>query len=165
LPAEEPVSHPPAVHQTQFQKSGANELSDIKRQLLNESDWAAISVTRPLELTFTSAEEIERFGKRRRLNDQDRKRLVATNNNGSTFFELPERRARNPSSVIDTIEGIQIEINGRPVRRSNDSSDVAISSLSSQSMLLDHEGSAASEWEEKENLTATWITNLFPGPN
>jgi hypothetical protein len=121
-------------------------------------------VTRPLELAFTSAEELERFGKRRKLNDHDRKRLVAANHNGSTFFELPEQcRARNPSSVIETIENIQIEINGRPVGRSSDSSGVAINSLSSQSMLLDHEWSATPELDmQKENQTATWITNLFP---
>ena len=121
-------------------------------------------MTRPLELAFTSTEEIERFGKRRKINDKDRKRLVAANNHGSTFFELPEqRRARNPSSVIGTIEDIQIEINGQPVGRSNDSSGIAINSVSSQSMLFDHEGSAVPERDmEKVNLTAAWITNLFP---
>lgn len=163
-PAEEPVSHLTAARLTRDQISGASELNDLKRQLLKESDWAAVSVTRPLELAFTSAQEIERFGKRRKLNDQDRKRLVEANTNGTTFFELPEqRRARHPSYVIDSIEDIQIEINGRPVGRSTDSSGVAINSLSSQSMLLDHEGSAVPELDlQKENQTATWITNLFP---
>ncbi|KAJ5404745.1 hypothetical protein N7465_006029 [Penicillium sp. CMV-2018d] len=159
------VTEDPASHETGGQSSHSDDLTKVKRQLLKEPDWAAVSVTRPLELAFTSVEEVERFGKRRKLNDKDRKRLVAANN-GSTFFERhkPSRRGRNSSSVIDTIEeDIQFEINGRPVAQSNDSSGVAMNSMSSQSMLLDHEGSPIVEQDlGKENLTATWITNLFP---
>ncbi|KAJ5950172.1 uncharacterized protein N7479_008585 [Penicillium vulpinum] len=159
---EEPVSR---LTGGQSAHSG-NDLSEIKRQLLKEPDWAAVSVTRPLELAFTSVEEIERFGKRRVLNDKDRKRLMAANNNGSTLFERPRPppRGRNSSSVIDTIEeDIQFEFSGRPVAQSNDGSAVVPNSMSSQSMLLDHEGSPIMEQNlGKENLTATWITNLFP---
>ncbi|KAF3013638.1 hypothetical protein E8E15_003374 [Penicillium rubens] len=161
------VTEEPVSHLTGGQSShNDNDLTDVKRQLLKEPDWAAVSVTRPLELSFTSVEEVERFGKRRKLNDKDRKRLVAANNNGSTFFERPrsQRRGRNSSSVIDTIEeDIHFEINGRPVAPSNDSSGVVMSSMSSQSMLLDHEGSPIMDQDlEKKNQTATWITNLFP---
>lgn len=118
-------------------------------------------MTRPLELSFTSSEEVERFGKRRRLNDKDRKRV---SDHVSPFLELPRHRMRNSSSVIDSIEGIQIEINGRPVVRSHDSSGV-INSLSSQSMLLDREVSLTSGQDvEKDHMTATWISNLFPRP-
>ncbi|KAJ5793452.1 hypothetical protein N7457_000051 [Penicillium paradoxum] len=158
---EEHVSH---VTGGQF-SHGAKELSEVKHRLLQEPDWAAVSATRPLEIAFMSVEEIERFGKRRRLNENDRKRLVAANSNGSTFFELPrpERRARNSFSIMDTIENIQIEINGRPVAQSNSSSEVVMNSMSSQSMLLDHEGSPIVDQDKaKETLTATWITNLFP---
>ncbi|KAJ5519558.1 hypothetical protein N7463_000011 [Penicillium fimorum] len=154
------ITEEPALRSSQ----NGSGLSEVKRQLLKEPDWAAVSVTRPLELTFTSVEEIEQFGKRRKLNDKDRKRLVA--NNESTFFERPRppRRSRNSSSMINTIEeGIQFEINGRPVAQSNDSSEVVMNSMSSQSMLLDHEGSPFVEQDlGKENLIATWITNLFP---
>ncbi|KAJ5360957.1 hypothetical protein N7517_010148 [Penicillium concentricum] len=161
------VTEEPAWHSTGDQSSQDDSgLSEVKRQLLKEPDWAAVSVTRPLELAFTSVEEVERFGKRRKLNDKDRERLVSANNNESTFFgrSRPPRRSRNSSSVIDTIEeDIQFEINGRPVARSNDSSGVVMNSMSSQSMLLDHEGSPFAEQDlGKENLTATWITNLFP---
>lgn len=165
--ADSRVTEEPVSHLTGGQSShNDNDLTDVKRQLLKEPDWAAVSVTRPLELSFTSVEEVERFGKRRKLNDKDRKRLVAANNNGSTFFERPrsQRRGRNSSSVIDTIEeDIHFEINGRPVAPSNDSSGVVMSSMSSQSMLLDHEGSPIMDQDlEKKNQTATWITNLFP---
>ncbi|KGO42500.1 hypothetical protein PEX1_092470 [Penicillium expansum] len=157
--AEEPVSHSTGGQSTH----SGNDLTEVKRQLLKEPDWAAVSATRPLELEFTSVEEVERFGKRRKLNGKDRKRL---DNNGSTLFERPRplRRARNSSSVIDTIEeDIQFEFSGRPVVQSNDSSRVTMNSMSSQSMLLDHEGSPVVEQDlGKENLTATWITNLFP---
>ncbi|KAJ5293628.1 hypothetical protein PENANT_c002G11516 [Penicillium antarcticum] len=159
--AVEPVSH--SIED--YTSNTENELSDIKRQLLKEPDWGAVSATRPLELAFTTVEEVERFGKRRRLHDKDGRRLVAAKNNGFTFFELPKytRRERHPSSIIDTVEDIQIEINGRPVgMHVKNSSGLGMSSLSSQSMLLDHEGPCASEQEEKESLTATWITNLFP---
>ncbi|KAJ5135041.1 uncharacterized protein N7515_004319 [Penicillium bovifimosum] len=143
----------------------AKELSEVKRQLLKDPDWAAVSATRPLDIAFTPIEEIERFGKRRRLNEKDRSRLAATNNHGSTFFELPkpQRRLRNPSSVIDTIEDIRIEMNGRPVAQSNDSSGMVLNSMSSQSMLLDHEVSSIVDQDVgKEKLTATWIRNLYP---
>ena len=114
-------------------------------------------MTRPLELAFTSTEEIERFGKRRRLSDMDRKRISDTS---SPFREIPSYRRRNSSSVIETIENIQIEINGRPVMRSHDSSG-AINSLSSQSMLLDHEKSITPGQDvEKGHMTAAWINNL-----
>ena len=137
-------------------------LTGVKRQLLKDRDVAAVSAARPLDLAFTSFEEVERFGKRRKLNDRNRNRLVAANNNGSAFFERPRRR--NPSSVIDTIEeDIQFEIDGRPVAQSKGSSGVVMNSMSSQSMLLDHEESPITEQDMgKENLTATWITNLYP---
>jgi hypothetical protein len=160
-PAVEPASH---SHEESTSNIGTG-LSNSKRQLLKEPDWGAVSATRPLELAFTTVEEVERFGKRRRLNDNDRRRLVAAKDNRSTFFELPKypRRERHPSSIIDTVEDIQIQINGRPVgTHVNNSSGAGMCSLSSQSMLLDHEGTAVSEQEEKENLTSTWITNLFP---
>ncbi|KAJ5815834.1 hypothetical protein N7447_008067 [Penicillium robsamsonii] len=160
------VAEEPALHSTGDRSSrNGTGLSEVKRQLLKEPDWAAVSVTRPLELAFTSVEEVERFGKRRKLNDKDRKRLVA-NNNEAIFFERPRppRRSRNSSSVIDTTkEDIQFEINGRPVAQSNGSSGVVMNSISSQSMLLDHEGSPSVEqYLGKENLTATWVANLFP---
>lgn len=155
----EPVSHLP-THLTD--RTSASELSDIKRNLLKESDWAVVSATRPLQLVFTSGEELERFGKRRRLNENDRKRLA---DDGPPFSALPRNRARNSFSVIETIEEIQIEINGRPVVHPRDSSG-AINHLSSQSMLLDHEGLATPEQAaEKEHSTATWINNLCSRPN
>jgi hypothetical protein len=130
------------------QSSHNGGLSEAKRQLLKEPDWAAVSATRPLELAFASVDEIERFGKRRKLNNNDRKRLVAANNNGSTLFERPNppQRSRNPSSVINTIEEeIRFQINGRPVAQPNAGSRVVMNSVSSQSMLLDHEGSPIME--------------------
>lgn len=156
----------PASHLTGGQFSHiSNGLSKVKRQLLEEPDWAAVSATRPLEFAFPSVEETERFGKRRRLDENDRNRLVSATHNRSTLFELPQpqRRGRNPSSVIDTTEDIQIEINGQPVARDNDSSGLSMNSISSQSMLLDREESLLPTQDVgKENLTATWITNLFP---
>ncbi|KAJ5588076.1 hypothetical protein N7537_010754 [Penicillium hordei] len=164
--ADSRVTEDLASHKTGGRSSHSDDLTKVKHQLLKEPDWAAVSATRPLELAFTSVEEVERFGKRRKLNDKDRKRMVAANNNGSTFFERPKpsRRGRNSSSVIDAIEeDIQFELNGRPVAQSNDSSGMAMNSMSSQSMLLGHEGSPIVEQDlGKENLTATWITNLFP---
>ncbi|KAJ5790138.1 uncharacterized protein N7518_007149 [Penicillium psychrosexuale] len=158
---EESDSH--LTGQTSHSDSG---LTGVKRQLLKEPDVAAVSAARPLDLAFTSVRDVERFGKRRKLNDKNRNRLVAPNNNGSAFIERPrsQRRGRNPSSVIDTIEeDIQFEIDGRPVAQSNASSGVVMNSMSSQSMLLDHEESPITEQNMgKENLTATWITNLYP---
>ncbi|KAJ5161306.1 hypothetical protein N7492_006698 [Penicillium capsulatum] len=91
-------------------------METLKRQLLEDPDWASVSASRPLELSFASVHETKQFGKRRRLNNTDRRRLAATRDNQSlpTLFES-YRTSRRASEQDICLDGLNIEINGRPV--------------------------------------------------
>ncbi|KAI2786208.1 hypothetical protein POX_g08590 [Penicillium oxalicum] len=101
----------------------ARHLETLKRRLLEDPDWAAVTVARPLEIQFASKQEIERFGKRRKLSDNDRHRLLTAHANERQwtvpFLESPFMRGKEPSSdqIQDSItrqpfgDGIQITHN------------------------------------------------------
>lgn len=113
----------------------------MKRRLLQDPDWGAVSAARPLKIVFASVEETERFGKRRRLNDTDRKRLSAGCGN-RPFPRLAKSRqqGRDIPPHDTTLDQIQIQINGRPTgHHSSDSQALSTNNASSQSMLLDYE--------------------------
>lgn len=97
-------------------------LETLKRQLLRDPDWAAVSAARPLEITFASPQEAEHFGKRRRLTERDQKRLSADHGNRPTLA-FPRAHYWRESRDTDTIlEQIEIEITGQPgSQRSKDS--------------------------------------------
>lgn len=115
-----------------------SQLDTLKHQLLQDPDWAAVSAARPLEIAFAPPEEIERFGKRRKLDDRDRKRLSAAHG-GRPLPSL--LRAREIDALWNTdLERLQICINGHPVGvQSSDSQGMVTTNTSSQLMLLDHE--------------------------
>lgn len=117
-----------------------NHLDSLKRQLLQTSDWATISAARPLEISFAPADEIERFGKRRKLNDGDRKRLSATYGNRPPSELL---KSRESDALWSTnLDQVKIRINGRPANfRAGASQEMSTNQPSSQSMLLDSEES------------------------
>jgi hypothetical protein len=115
----------------------ATRLDRLKRQLLDKADWAAISVSRPLQMRFTPTAELEGFGKRRCLTEADRNRLA----NCGTKPPVPEvavvhQSRREASPGIDTIGDMDIRINGALARKDE---DIRLSSSSSLSMLLDRE--------------------------
>lgn len=83
----------------------------LKRRLLRDPDWAALSAARPLEVTFASAQDAERFGKRRRLTETDRKRLSATHGNQRTLAFPRSDDWRENENALDRI---QIRITGQP---------------------------------------------------
>ncbi|KAJ5153489.1 uncharacterized protein N7482_009967 [Penicillium canariense] len=120
---------------------GTNGLDTLKRRLLQDPDWAAVSAARPLQVALTPADEIERFGKRRKLNQADRKRLSAAHGSRTTnAFSRTHWRDKHASSERDTPAQIKIWITGQAVgQRLGTSPEVASNRLSSQSMLLDHE--------------------------
>lgn len=115
-----------------------SRLDTLKHRLLQDPDWAAVSAARPLEITFAPAEEIERFGKRRKLNDNDRKRLSAAYGSNSQLSLL---KSRETNALWNTdLDQVQIRINGRPVgMQQSDSQGMTTTNTSSQSMLLDYE--------------------------
>lgn len=86
-------------------------LDNVKRRLLQEPDWAAVSAARPLEIAFTSAHEAEHFGKRRKLTETDRKRLSATYGNQTT---LAFSKSHYWKDRVNPLDQIQIKITGQP---------------------------------------------------
>lgn len=87
-------------------------LNNLKRRLLQDPDWAAVSAARPLEIAFTSAQEAEHFGKRRRLTETDRKRLSATHGNQTTLAFPKSQYWKDRDNPVDQI---QIKITSQPV--------------------------------------------------
>lgn len=117
-----------------------------------------MSAARPLEIAFAPVEEIERFGKRRKLNDNDRKRLSAAHGGQSLASHLKFCEA--DALWNDDLNRMKICINGRPVGiQSSDSQGMITTNNSSQSMLLGH--------EEDMNLNSSASANKpwNPSPN
>jgi hypothetical protein len=94
-----------------FPADSTGRLDNLKRRLLQDPDWAAVSAARPLEIAFTSAHEAEHFGKRRRLTETDRKRLSATHGN-QTILAVPKSRYWKDRD--NPLDQIQIKITGQP---------------------------------------------------
>lgn len=120
-------------------------LETLKRQLLQNSDWASISASRPLELSFASVQETKQFGKRRRLNDTDRRRLAVTQDHQPLprLFESCRPDWRAPEQEI-CMEGLEIQINGRPVGLPTNETPEMIVQRASPSSGLDREDQSMS---------------------
>lgn len=125
--------------------AGETQLDSVKRQLLQHPDWAAVSAARPLEIAFNPPEEIERFGKRRKLNDHDRRRLSAAHGHRSlSGLATLCRTGRDTSPREVALDQIKIRIDGRLAGHHSSSQGKSTVVPSSQSMLLDHEASLVS---------------------
>lgn len=122
----------------------SSQLEDLKRQLLRQGDWTAVSAARPLRMTFASAAQREMVGKRRKITADDQRRRAAP---AAKVFSpefhttLRKRTRRNTSSEISTLEDISIRIDGYRPNSSlrHDNQKLAYSQESSESMLLDRE--------------------------
>ncbi|KAF3390658.1 hypothetical protein F1880_009377 [Penicillium rolfsii] len=87
-------------------------LDTLKRRLLQDPDWAAVSAARPLEFAFTPAQEAEHFGKRRRLTETERKHLLGTHGNHTTLaFPKPYSWKGRDNPLVQN----QIKITSQPV--------------------------------------------------
>jgi hypothetical protein len=108
----------------------------LKRRLLQQPDWAAVSVARPLQFRFASVKEIGQFARRRKLTDLDQKRLSMKGNP-----TLPEGlKRRLPFSEDIGLGHVKIRIDGQLVGSPSDDTRVLNNdNLSSFSMLLDSE--------------------------
>ncbi|PKY08431.1 hypothetical protein P168DRAFT_323562 [Aspergillus campestris IBT 28561] len=112
----------------------------LKQQLLQKSDWAAVSAARPLEISFAPVEETGRFGKRRRLTDSDRKRLSSHQSRPGDTQIVWTSRQEDDLSEVGTIDKLDIRIDGQRPNAGRMSSQLADKGLaSSQPMLLDSE--------------------------
>ncbi|KAE8150237.1 hypothetical protein BDV25DRAFT_140006 [Aspergillus avenaceus] len=112
-------------------------LATLKRKLLETPDWASISAARPAKITFTTAEELAQFGKRRKLTDADRARLNAPH---TQSLRAPLFSRAEPA----TIENLEIRINGEKVAPALQHPR-PVHQRSSQSMLLDRGNSICGE--------------------
>ncbi|PLN85827.1 hypothetical protein BDW42DRAFT_201824 [Aspergillus taichungensis] len=112
----------------------------LKQQLLQNSDWAAVSAARPLQISFAPVEETGRFGKRRRLTDSDRKRLSSHQPRPEETQISWKSQYKDNLSEVGTIEKLEIRINGQRPNAGRVSCQLADKALtSSQPMLLDSE--------------------------
>ncbi|KAJ5396988.1 hypothetical protein N7509_005101 [Penicillium cosmopolitanum] len=112
-----------------------------KHRFLQNPDWAAVSLSRPLSIKFAPVEEVERFGKRRRLNDADRQRLSTAYGRPIPALFHSRRKAQRLSSERDVYSSgqIQIQIDGQPTGlhlQSNIISEITPSHHSSESIML-----------------------------
>ncbi|KAE8380581.1 hypothetical protein BDV26DRAFT_257305, partial [Aspergillus bertholletiae] len=123
----------------------STRLERIKRQLLAKTDWAAVSAARPLKITFPPLENLARFGKRRKLTEADRRRLLDKSDDQVSQWKTPvfwrEFQKDETSLDIETINGLEIKVNGKAagVDQVPKFEDIQQSNLSSQPMLLDRE--------------------------
>ena len=103
----------------------------LKHRLLKEIDCAAVSAVRPLEINFPAVEE--RFGKRRRLTETDRKRLAIPGSRSHikpTTVRRPAHSPKPPQTMTHML----------------DDRNPAYKQLqSSQLMLLDSDGKASGD--------------------
>ncbi|RHZ43049.1 uncharacterized protein CDV56_100417 [Aspergillus thermomutatus] len=119
----------------------ADRLEHIKRQLLETTDWAAVGAARPLKISFTPVEEVEHFGKRRRLTEADRTRLATMEHRAlpSEFAKSRKTPRQDMSSDILRIEDLEIKINGRRCHAGGGIPKERRENFSSQPMLLDRD--------------------------
>ncbi|RHZ62921.1 hypothetical protein CDV55_106057 [Aspergillus turcosus] len=118
-----------------------DRIEDIKRQLLQTTDWAAVGAARPLKISFTPVEEVEHFGKRRRLTEADRTRLTTMEQRAMPpeFTKTRKTPRQDMSSDLLGIEGLEIKINGRRCHAGGGIPKERHENFSSQPMLLDRD--------------------------
>ncbi|KAJ5884793.1 hypothetical protein N7495_009303 [Penicillium taxi] len=125
------------------QEQDHGDMVVLKRRLLQTPDWASVSAAHPLDISFAQEEELEQFGKRRRLNAIDRKRLAVTHDNQpiSGLFQSRQRTNFSEERIANT-NHIKIRINGHLTKPHSEDSPEITTHPSSQTMLLDHEESS-----------------------
>ena len=115
-----------------------SRLGRIKRQLLDTNDWAGIAATRPVKMSFTPTQELERFGKRRKLTEADHDRLVPSGKTGHFDLSMSHERTPRAPSEFGTTGDVNIRIHGAPVNTQYPTSkQCRRNNESSQPMLLD----------------------------
>ena len=137
----------------------ATDPRTMKEQLFKKLDGAAVSAVRPLKMKFTTVDELERFGKRRKLTHADHKRLASTGGRPfqSILSTLPQRRpVRRSPSEVEMVKGMDICINTHvPKQTPIDTMESPTHPWSSQTMLLDSEDGAADGAASEGRLSAT----------
>ena len=119
-----------------------SRLDRIKRQLLDTNDWVGIAATRPVKMSFIPTQELERFGKRRKLTEADHDRLVPSGRAGHFDLSMSHERTPRAPSEFGTTGDVDIRIHGARVNTQYPrSKQCRRNTESSQPMLLDSGGS------------------------
>ncbi|KAI1983158.1 hypothetical protein LOZ53_005985 [Ophidiomyces ophidiicola] len=127
----------------------AGTLEDFRRRLLKKHDWADLSISRPVNMRFTSEAERYNYGRRRRLTQADRQRLTVgerrTDSRPPSYRALRgvhrQRKGEYTPTVLNP-DDISIRIHKEPIVYLDSqprSVSKAMSMMSSESMLLDQE--------------------------
>nr|KMM66473.1 hypothetical protein CPAG_02812 [Coccidioides posadasii RMSCC 3488] len=122
----------------------------IRRRLLQKNDWAGLSISRPLNVHFTTEEERYNCGRRRPLTEADRERLTLAGKQRVPIFrsyEWPSKKRKkqnrdDDSSTAQNLDAISIRINEQkmvPLTPRLRTESHFLSQASSESMLLDTE--------------------------
>ena len=126
-----------------FATNKPQTLREIKRSLLQRSDWMAISLVRPLQIDFPDAEEMQMIGKRRRIKQGDRaKRRDLPQYNPPPSLDQRLQYARNParSSEVDSpYFSIRMGSKIHQSQKTDHPANLASNPASSETMLLERE--------------------------
>lgn len=147
-----------------------SRLDRIRRQLLDTDDWAGIAATRPVKMSFTPTQELERFGKRRKLTEADHDRLVPSGRAGPVDQSMSHDRTRRAPSEFGTIGDVDIRTHGARVNTGYPGSEQSRrNNESSQPMLLDHgesdcmdqdsPGQVCDEWDRERTHTSLLLSS------
>ncbi|KAJ9226703.1 hypothetical protein DTO027B5_1961 [Paecilomyces variotii] len=123
--------------------ASSSRLDILKQKLLQKNDWVTVSVTRPLKMSYVSAEEREKVGRRRKITDDDRKRQKAPAQRviSPEFYTRKRRKLDHEGNKTGTPRDINITIRDyRPdTAPLSTAAKLQHSQQSSESMLLDRE--------------------------
>ncbi|KAJ9271539.1 hypothetical protein DTO212C5_2331 [Paecilomyces variotii] len=123
--------------------ASSSRLDILKQKLLQKNDWVTVSVTRPLKISYVSAEEREKVGRRRKITDDDRQRQKAPAQRviSPEFYTRKRRKLDQEGNKTGTSRDINIIINSyRPdTALLSTAAKIQHSQQSSESMLLDRE--------------------------
>ena len=147
-PEEQPLSQHSQCAETQLNPvSPRDPLIDLKRRLLQKTDWVGLAATKPAQISFQPAEEMERIGRRRKVTNQERRQKAQQTRRPQPHHNIIRPfRHRDSQSVQPAINekdySIRIGSNIHQTQTTKESFQQSIRSSRSQSthpdsMLLD----------------------------
>ncbi|RAK94136.1 hypothetical protein BO79DRAFT_223220 [Aspergillus costaricaensis CBS 115574] len=131
-----PAKKPRLVSTVQESSQAAQDLQRIKHKLLEKADWASVAAARPLTVLFPPVEALQKFGRRRKITNDDRERLGSSVLRPKLTYGPKHRRGAESE---ESIQDLDIRINGQPVGASYPGFHGPPTDATSQSMLLDQE--------------------------
>ncbi|PYH69210.1 uncharacterized protein BO88DRAFT_462587 [Aspergillus vadensis CBS 113365] len=131
-----PAKKPRLVSTVQESSQEAQEISRIKHKLLEKTDWASVAAARPLTVLFPPVEALQKFGRRRKITNDDRERLGSSVLRPQLTYRPKHRRSAESE---ESIQDLDIRRNGQPVGANYPGLHGPPTDATSQSMLLDHE--------------------------